>query len=657
MCRALLAVLAVAGSLERIPVKRRGMKRGAHARRRVAARHRSRAVVSEPIVECYGSVYYGSIALGTPPQPLEVIFDTGSADFWVASKGCDASCAGLDVFDSAASATYEADGKAFSINYIDGDAVHGARAYDTMTWAGLEVPHQAFAEIEGMGDFYVCGGEDGLLGLAFGSLSHLKAATPLENILPQLDAPIFAFHVPNGGDDDAGELTLGGVDPAKFRGNLTWVDLAPPHHRNRRDYWDVPLEGVTFGDLALPTDRSRAVVDTGTTLIVADARAVRALAAALDGAVCYDWDDAADAYAIGPCASSTADGVADLVAAPCGAGPTLAFDFGGGAVARVSPDHYLYGRDCEADEFRDCRGVCWSATYADWRGDGTCDDGRYGIFFDCPGFSCDGGDCQTCGDDPAVDFCVLGVDADEGADYWLLGDTFLGAFNVTCADLEYAMGCDCAGCCDVGTCPNRPSAAPSAYERCVDDDGWREDGRPDHDCAWVGEKPDKRRARVGGGVAAVVACPVASGTCDPTPAPSTYADAGRRCRAGARAVAAPDGEAIRGADDAVPGDTADDATAAVTPLPTAAPPPRWIGLAAVAAVVVLALGGVGAAWLHRRRRRARPTLRAVTFGIGGSGAATRKPYASLTVDERVEPFGAQELVSIPARDETKAELV
>ena len=110
--------------------------------------------------------------------------------------------------------------------------------------------------------------------------------------------------------------------------------------------------------------------------------------------------------------------------------------------------------------------------------------------------------------------------------------------------------------------------------------------------------------------------------------------------------------------EAVPGDTTDDTTAAATPRPTAAPPRvARIGLAAVAAVVVLALGGVGAAWLHRRRRRARPTLRAVTFGIGGSGAATRKPYASLTVDERVEPFGAQELVSIPARDETKAGFV
>ena len=61
---------------------------------------------------------------------------------------------------------------------------------------------------------------------------------------------------------------------------------------------------------------------------------------------------------------------------------------------------------CEATRLRvDDDYWCWFV------GDGTCDDGRYGIFFDCPGFSCDGGDCQTCGDDPAVDFCVLGVDA------------------------------------------------------------------------------------------------------------------------------------------------------------------------------------------------------------------------------------------------------
>lgn len=45
----------------------------------------------------------------------------------------------------------------------------------------------------------------------------------------------------------------------------------------------------------------------------------------------------------------------------------------------------------------DCAGTCFEegAEEAGWVGDGTCDDGTFGFFFNCPAFRCDGGDCSA----------------------------------------------------------------------------------------------------------------------------------------------------------------------------------------------------------------------------------------------------------------------
>ncbi|CAH8299502.1 unnamed protein product [Schistosoma turkestanicum] len=43
---------------------------------------------SERLINYKNFQYYGEITVGTPPQKLRVLFDTGSTDTWLASRKC-----------------------------------------------------------------------------------------------------------------------------------------------------------------------------------------------------------------------------------------------------------------------------------------------------------------------------------------------------------------------------------------------------------------------------------------------------------------------------------------------------------------------------------------------------------------------------------------
>ena len=222
------------------------------------------------------SQYYGEIELGTPSQKFNVIFDTGSADLWVASSNCDSSCGRThSKYDSSKSKTYVANGTVFDIEYGSGP-VSGYDSNDRVALGGLVVKDQVFAEVtdaSGLGVAYKLGKFDGILGMAYSSISVNKNPTIFEAAYNQglVSSKTFAFYLGNS-DSDYGELVLGGYDEAHFTGEITWVPLIA------ETYWEILLEGVTVDSTSYESSGVKAIVDTGTSLLTGPSATVKAIA-------------------------------------------------------------------------------------------------------------------------------------------------------------------------------------------------------------------------------------------------------------------------------------------------------------------------------------------------------------------------------------------
>jgi hypothetical protein len=125
----------------------------------------------------------------------------------------------------------------------------------------------------GLGLAYALGKFDGILGLAFSSISIDNTPTVFESAIKQniVDQPIFAFYL---GDNGPGELTFGGYDSSKFEGNLTYVKL------DAATYWQIKMDSVAFGDRYKTGDDNAltAIVDSGTSLLTGPKKEVAKLA-------------------------------------------------------------------------------------------------------------------------------------------------------------------------------------------------------------------------------------------------------------------------------------------------------------------------------------------------------------------------------------------
>lgn len=264
----LLCVSVVVGKLIQIPLTKQPLTR-AHLqsqRNVLNARYGGAASPNVPITDYMNAQYFGAIEIGTPPQPFTTIFDTGSSNLWVPSIHCAKSnlaCKLHNKYDSSKSSTYVANGSTFAIQYGTG-SLTGIVSQDTVTFGGIPVPNQLFAEaLVEPGVTFVAAKFDGILGLGFDSISVNDITPVWYNMVSGnlVDANEYTFYLSR--DPNAkvgGVLTLGGFDPAHINGPLTWVPLT------KDGYWQFAMDSLSVNGKEFCKSCS-AICDTGTSLL------------------------------------------------------------------------------------------------------------------------------------------------------------------------------------------------------------------------------------------------------------------------------------------------------------------------------------------------------------------------------------------------------
>lgn len=225
--------------------------------------------------------YLATVQMGTPPQNFLLLMDSGSADLWVGSENCQSQsgggCGNHQFLGTQSSSTFQANSTQFSVTYGTGN-VAGNLVQDNIVVAGLSLPAHPFgvATSESVDFSADTTPFDGLMGLAQSTLSEEGVLTPIEalaaaNLVP---APITSFKISRLADDlNDGEVTFGGLDPTKFD-SQTLVSL---NNVNTQGFWEANLDAVTVNGADTGLQGRTAILDTGTTLIIAppaDAAAV-----------------------------------------------------------------------------------------------------------------------------------------------------------------------------------------------------------------------------------------------------------------------------------------------------------------------------------------------------------------------------------------------
>ncbi|ETV95387.1 hypothetical protein H310_11268 [Aphanomyces invadans] len=211
--------------------------------------------------------FYGTIFVGSPPQPFKVIFDTGSSDIWVPSATC-AACSGTQRYHGNSSTTFTPTGKTFTLSYGSG-SVAGTVFEDVITFGASTsaVVRCRMGQIE-IEDVNIQHFEsEGIVGLGFGAL----AAITTHPFVEAVGLAAFSLYINPLPTDIArsSQLVLGGVDPVLAGPNAYWHYFPVLRDEEVDGFWAIEMTQLSLGSVRVDHLNAKvAVIDSGTSLIL-----------------------------------------------------------------------------------------------------------------------------------------------------------------------------------------------------------------------------------------------------------------------------------------------------------------------------------------------------------------------------------------------------
>jgi len=205
-----------------------------------------------PLQNLRDSQYVGPVGVGTekggnPESIINVVFDSGSTNLWIASTLCTSdSCNSRNQYNPYDSKTYKEPEEPVHLDITFGTGeLRGPQGIDDLHVGPYTVKKQTFGIIEDeLGEVFQEIAFEGILGLGFPSMSAHGVTPFFDNVMSQdvlkghNEVSFFMTKLP----DTASAVFFGGVDDRFFQGDVIYFPVSQEH------YWSCDLLDFKVGE-------------------------------------------------------------------------------------------------------------------------------------------------------------------------------------------------------------------------------------------------------------------------------------------------------------------------------------------------------------------------------------------------------------------------